>query len=134
MAACALGPGARRVDVEEGLWLPQLGPTLQVVVCVSCGRLCIRDGQRLSSEVGGAGLWWVEALEVNFTCQVAAVGGADFGERVDPVLGSEHDGLGGVVVEMGIRCAVQGAEALRGGRLGVRQLSAGRKNTHFSQH
>lgn len=102
MAACALGPGARRVDVEEGLRLPQLGPSLQVVACVSCGRLCIRDGQRLSSEFGGAGLRWVKVLEVDFTCQVAAVGGADLGERVDSVLGAEHDGLGGVVVEMGV--------------------------------
>lgn len=66
--------------------------------------------------------------EVDLTCQVAAVGGADFGERMDSVLGAEHDGLGGVV-EVGVRCAVQGAETLRGGRLGVRQLSAGRRNT-----
>lgn len=53
VAACALGPGARRVDVEEGLRLPQLGPSLQVV-CVSCRPLCIRDGERLSSDVSGA--------------------------------------------------------------------------------
>lgn len=127
MAACALGPGARRVDVEEGLRLPQVGPSLQVAVCVSCGRLCIGDGQRLSLEVGGAGFWWVEVLEVDFTSQVVAVGGADFGQRVDPVLGAEHDHLGHVVVEMGVRCAVQGAEALCRGRLGVRQLSVRRK-------
>lgn len=122
VAACALGPNARRVDVEEGLRLPQLGPSLQVVVCVSCGRLCIRHRQRLSSEVEGAGLWWVEVLEVHFTCQVAAVGGAGFGQRVDPVLGAEQDHRGDVVVEMGVRCAVKGAKALRSGRLGVRQL------------
>lgn len=62
--------------------------------------------------------------EVDLTCEVAAVGGADFGERVDSVLGAEHDDLGDVVVEMGVRRAVQGAEALHrhSGRLGVRQL------------
>lgn len=74
---------------------------------------------------------WRRFWKWTLTCQVAAVGGADFGERVDSVLGAEHDGLGGVVVEVGVRCAVQGPEALRGGRLGVRQLWVGRKNTNF---
>lgn len=82
----------------------------------------------------GAGLWWAEVLEADFTCQVAAVGGADFGERVDPVLGAEHGGLWGVVVEMGVRCAVQWAKALRSGRLSVRQLSARRENTNFTHN
>lgn len=44
----------------------------------------------------------VEFLQVDLTCQVAAVGRADFGERVDSVLGAEHGDLGGVVVEMGV--------------------------------
>lgn len=37
-----------------------------------------------------------------FTCVVAAVGGPDFGKRMDPsVLGAEHGGLG-AVVKMGV--------------------------------
>lgn len=38
--ACALAPGACGGDVEEGLGLPQLGPSLQVIH-VDCGGLCI---------------------------------------------------------------------------------------------
>lgn len=59
-----------------------------------------------------------------FTCLLAAVGSPDFGERRDPsVLGAGHGGLGlDVIVEMGVRCAVQRTEPVSGGGLGLRQL------------
>lgn len=41
VSACALAPGARGGDVEEGLRLPQLGSSLQVIH-VACGGVCIR--------------------------------------------------------------------------------------------
>lgn len=44
----------------------------------------------------------MEVQEEDLTCQVAAVGGADFGERVNSVLGAEHDDLRGIVVEVGV--------------------------------
>lgn len=40
VSACALTPGACGGDVEEGLGLPQLGPSLQVIH-VGCGGFCI---------------------------------------------------------------------------------------------
>lgn len=40
VSACALAPGARGGDVEEGLGLPQLGPSPQVAH-VGCGGLCV---------------------------------------------------------------------------------------------
>lgn len=40
MSACSLAPGASGGDVEEGLWLPQLGSSLQIVY-VCYGGLCI---------------------------------------------------------------------------------------------
>lgn len=75
VSACSLAPGARGGDVEEGLGLSQLRPSLHVAH-VDCGGLCLLVVER----------------------------SPDFGDRRDPSeLRTEQRGLGQRVVEkMGV--------------------------------
>jgi len=130
VSACALAPGACGGEVEEGLGLTQMGPSLQAVD-VGAGGLRARAWRKTRKRKPS----WVRSplqrsASRRFTCLLDVVGRPDFGERRDPsVLGAEHGGLRLHVVEMVVGCAVQRTEPLSCGRLGLRPLQArsGRK-------